>query len=282
VTGTIARKRWGFDGTSIAPGRVTLRRLGGGGEFEVYLVWDEGLRAAVAAKLVRRDRMGEAKTLRRLQREADLLERLVHPGLAACIGRAFDADVPHLLLEHLDGPPLRSVLRERGALRAEQVVPVAAAIAGVLDHLATTGHVHLDVKPGNIVLTPVPKLIDLSLARTLAAAADLRGVAGTAPYLSPEQCLAGRAPADDPTVGSPADVWGLGITMHEALTGARPFPKVAWKTVPATRYPQVLSPPEPLPHHVAPTFVVDLVHACLARNPADRPTAAEVRAALLR
>lgn len=271
----MASRRWEFDGTEIAPGRVTLRRLGGGADYEVYLVWDDLLHAAAAAKVVRPDRLDDPVHARRLGREAVLLDRLAHPCLPRCFDRSLDAPVPHLLLEHLDGPPLSRVLERFGPVDLLQLLPIAVQVAGVLHFLAARGYVHLDVKPGNIVMSAVPRVIDLSLARSVDDAAALRSAVGTPGYLSPEQCRA----AEGATVGSPADIWALGVTLHEAIAGERPFRSVAWDEVAPGEYPQVSEDPRPLGADV-PAHVRDVVTACLARDPDDRPTAADVVARL--
>lgn len=93
---------WDFaEGDEIVPGRVALRRLGGGHSYEAYLAWDERLFAAVVVKVVRPDQTGDRATLGGLHRDARMLRRLHHP----VIVRAFDAVVegprPHLVLEQI-------------------------------------------------------------------------------------------------------------------------------------------------------------------------------------
>ena len=77
---------------------------------------------------------------------------------------------------------------------------------------------HLDVKPRNVVMGGSPRLIDLSVAMRLDQVADIRRPVGTDAYMAPEQC----DPERFATIGPPADVWGLGATIHETLTGAQP------------------------------------------------------------
>jgi serine/threonine protein kinase len=278
VTSTVAasERRWRFDREAIAPGRVTGRRLGGGGEFEVFEVHDAALGRA-AAKVVRPDRLAASGPLRRLAREADLLESLAHPHLPRLLDRGMDAAAPHIVIELVEGPTLRRVIKEHGPVEAHRLVPVAVAVARTLDHLHVSGHVHLDVKPGNVMPARVPKLIDLGLARSVAMAARLTSTAGTNAFLAPEQCLCNTGPV----IGPPADVWGLGVTMYEALSGHRPFRAVDWKAVPAASYPQVSETPRPLRAAVS-SELDGLVMACLSADPAARPTAAEVVDRLVR
>jgi serine/threonine protein kinase len=264
-------RRWRFGGDVLAPGRVALHRIGGGGDYEVYAVWDDRLCAPAAAKLIRPDRLDDAGPRRRLAREADLLSELVHPGLPRCYDLDLDAAVPHLLLELVEGPALNRLVRRDGPLDVVQVASVGVQVAGVLHFMAINGYVHLDVKPGNVIMTAAPKLIDLSLARTIEDAARIDAVTGTRSYLAPEQCLA----SEGALVGPPADVWGLGVTMYYALAGRRPFDDVEWDRVPADEYPQVTCDPRPLDASV-PDHLAQLVYDCLSPDPRLRPTPPEI------
>jgi serine/threonine protein kinase len=265
-------RRWRFEsGEEIAPGRVALRRLGGGGDYEVHLVWDDRLCAPAAAKVIRPDRLDEEGPRRRLGREADLLSSLLHPSLPRCFDLDLDAEAPHALLELVEGPALNRLVRAVGALDVAQVLSLGVQIAGVLHFLAVNDVVHLDVKPGNVVMSSAPMLIDLSLARSIDAAARLTGTVGTSPYLAPEQCTVGQGPV----VGPPADVWGLGVTLYFAAAGRRPFDDVVWSERSAADYPQVDEAPRALPSSV-PDFLADVIVDCLAPDPAYRPTPVEI------
>ena len=109
---------------------------------------------------------------------------------------------------------------------------------------------HLDVKPDNVVMGVPPRLIDLSVARTIARARRATGPIGTDAYMAPEQCDPAAAPG---RLGPPADVFGLGATLYHALTGRRPFPRPSGareSADPAVRFPQLVRAPEPLGRRV--------------------------------
>jgi serine/threonine protein kinase len=120
-----------------------------------------------------------------------------------------------------------------------------------------------------------PRIIDLSIARTVERAARTRGFLGTDPYMAPEQC---GTPEWEGRIGPPADVFGLAATLWRAATGAGPFPRepgASRSDVPERRFPQLVAPlPEP-PREV-PAALAELLLAGLARDPADRPTAREL------
>jgi eukaryotic-like serine/threonine-protein kinase len=255
----------------IVPGLTALKLLGGGLRYEAYLAWHERLRALVVAKVVRPDLVEDRATLAGLQREIELLERLNHPIVVRSFGGQVDGPRPHVVLEHLEGPRLSSLKRRHGPLLLEQLVALAIEISAALHYLAAEGLVHLDVKPSNIIMGGPPRLIDLSVARTLEQCATLRSPVGTDAYMAPEQAM---VPSEG--LGPPADVWGLGATLHEGVTGERPFRKgVRDSTEPEERFPQLTEEPPELPAHV-PAVLAESIMACLARDPATRPTPAEL------
>jgi serine/threonine protein kinase len=277
-----ARPTWGLrDGDEIAPGRTILRRIGGGRRFEVFLVWDDHRLAMLVAKVLRPDQVEHPQGLHELAREAEALDRLGHPVLV----RGFDAVLrgrfPHLLIEHLEGPTLWELLDAGRGLSLEQLLPLGLHVASALHYLAGEGMVHLDVKPDNVVMGAPPRLIDLSVTRTVADAARLRHPTGTDAYMAPELCAAGTA-GKAGTIGPPADVFGLAATLQHALTGAPPFPRqegARESRDPAVRFPQLVAAPAALPRRTPPELAGAL-SAGLARDPGDRPTAAELAGAL--
>lgn len=261
----------------IVPGLNALRRLGGGHRYEAYLAWDETLFAPVVAKVLRPDQVEDPGALRSLAAEARMLDRLAHPVLVRSFAAVLDGPRPRLLLEHLDGPRLSSLLRRHGPLALEQLLPLGLEVCSALHYLSASGVVHLDVKPSNIIMGSPPRLIDLSIARTTESAARLDHAVGTDGYMAPEQC----DPPRSGTPGPPADVWGIGATMFEALGGRRPFAdgESGEDASPERRWPQLVDEPVALPP-TAPPVVRDLVLACLDKDPTARPTAAELARAL--
>lgn len=261
---------WEFgEGEEIHPGRAVLKTIGGGNRYEVCLVWDEGLFALGVAKVLRPDQASEEKALRDLELEAEALGALAHPTLVRCFDAVLDGPRPHVLIEHLDGPSLRRLIRRDGAIPLQQLLPLAAHVAGALQYMAQSGYVHLDVKPDNIVMGLPPRLIDLSIARTVERAAKTRGPLGTDPYMAPEQCL-GDGPEP---IGPPADAWGLGATLFHAIAGEKPFPAGSGEEGPE-RFPQLVEDPGPLPAHLPEELRV-LVLELLDRDPAARPSCGE-------
>ena len=262
------RPTWGFEeGDELAPGRTVLRRIGGGRRYEALLVWDEHRLAVLVAKVLRPDMAQDATALRDLAREADFVAGLAHPVVVRGFGAVLDGRFPHLVLEHLDGPTLDELLDRSGPLALEQLLPLALHVASALHYLAAESVVHLDVKPSNVVMGGPPRLIDFSVARTIADAAKLRTAIGTDAYMAPEQC------EPDGRLGAPADVFGLAATLYTGLTGVRPFPPCE------ERFPQLTRSAAPLPRRTPEPLAVALL-AGLDPDPAARPTARDLAIAL--
>jgi serine/threonine protein kinase len=267
------KQSWNFpQGHEIAPGRTTLKELGGGNRYEVYLVWDQHRFSVMVAKVLRPDLVEEEYALRGLRREIEALQALSHPVLLRAFDAYTDGPHPHLVVEHLEGPTLRRLIKRNGALPLEQTLPLSLHVASVIHYMAQEGWVHLDLKPDNLVMGIPPRVIDLSLARSVERAKRLSDFIGTNAYMPPEQCN----PRGD--VGPPADVWGLGATLYHAVSGRLPFrrPRTRDKDGPLEdRYPQLEDEPRPWQVPV-PSAFADAILACLEKDPARRPTAAEL------
>ena len=267
---------WDFaEGDEIAPGRTVLKPIGGGSAYEVVLVFDDRLFSVMVAKVVRPDQLEDAGTMRGLEREAEALSQLAHPGLIRGFGAVLDPPYPHVLIEHLEGPTLRRLIKRHGPLPQEQLLPLALHVASVLHYLAEEEFVHLDVKPDNIVMGMPPRLIDLSVARPFERARQIEGAIGTDPYMAPEQC---GDPQYRGLIGGATDVWGLGATLYHAVAKRVPFPRErgAGDSGERTkRFPQLVNEPDELPREV-PAELAELILSALRKDPAERPSAREL------
>ncbi|HEX8083992.1 MAG TPA: serine/threonine-protein kinase [Solirubrobacteraceae bacterium] len=275
-----ARASWHFAaGDEIAPGRSVVKHLGGGNAYEVFLVWDDHRFALMVAKVLRPDRASDPGELRSLRNEASALEALAHPVLVRGFDAVLDGPHPHVLIEHLEGPTLRSLIKRHGSLPIEQLIPLALHVAAAVQYMAHEGWVHLDVKPDNIVMGVPPRLIDLSVARTFERASELRRPVGTDAYMSPEQADPSAFPG---AVGPASDVFGLAATLFHAVAGVVPFPREKGARESGDlnrRFPQLHAWPGDLPARTPPPLA-EAIYAGLAKSPEERPTAAEMASAI--
>ncbi|TNM50827.1 serine/threonine protein kinase [Nocardioides albidus] len=269
---------WGFaEGDAITPELTALRPLGGGSAYEAYLAFDEITYGPVVAKVVRPDAADDEQTLRALVREATALDVAHHPVVVRGLRHDVDAARPHLVLEHVEGPSLSRLIRRHRRLSPQQYLPLAVDLASALHFFRHADVCHLDLKPSNVIMGSPARLIDFSVARQSASAAEITGQIGTDAYMAPEQAAPGDAYG---VPGHASDLWGLGTTLFHAIAGYRPFrdgdPDL---TEPAGRFPQLLDAPVELPADV-PSAVAKVVHALLEPDPADRPLPREVAEAL--
>jgi len=209
----------------LGPYRL-IERLGAGGMGIVYLAEDERLGRRVALKLVRPELAGSPSALARFEREARTIARLRHESIVTVFEAGREGETPYLAMEFVAGENLDEKLA--AARGAQQHVPLEAVLGWARDiarglaaaHAA--GIVHRDVKPSNVRITDQGRalLLDFGLAFDPDSASLSRTgeVHGTMFYVSPEQVAGGAAKVDART-----DVWSLGVTLYEALTGHRPF-----------------------------------------------------------
>ncbi|HEX2221606.1 MAG TPA: serine/threonine-protein kinase [Candidatus Limnocylindria bacterium] len=251
-------------GDEIVPGRFVTSRLGLALRYETFLVWNERLLSPTVLKLLRPDRLEDAAARAAMASEADALARLEHPSFIRIFGRDTDGARPYLELEYLMGPRLSTLVRRHGVLVPEQLFPLARQLSSALGYLHDEGFVHLDVKPRNIIMGPVPRLIDLSVARRISELGRIRRPIGTAGYMAPEQ----SDPARFGEIGPASDVWGLGATLYEAVSKQRPFD--ASNGADANGHGPGRREPFPLPAKV-PASIAEPILASLSDRPEARP-----------
>ncbi|NOT30391.1 MAG: serine/threonine protein kinase, partial [Planctomycetes bacterium] len=251
-----------------------LRRLGAGGMGVVYLARQESLRRLTALKLMRPELAGDATAARRFEREARAVAQLQHPGIVGVYAAGEEQGVRFLALEYLEGQSLDELLRAEGPrLEPTRVVRWGRELAEALSSAHAQGVVHRDVKPSNvrIGLDGRARLLDFGLAQladasALSASGSFRG---TPYYASPEQV--------DPrgkTIDARTDVYSLGATLYQCLTGQPPFEGASSAEV----FHGILTR-EPLrPRVLAPAISRDLetvLLKALEKDPARRYASAE-------
>ncbi|MEV2257385.1 bifunctional serine/threonine-protein kinase/ABC transporter substrate-binding protein [Streptomyces anulatus] len=256
------------DPRAVGPYR-TLARLGAGGMGVVYLARSSG-GALAAVKVIRAEHADDPGFRARFRREAEAAARITGPWVVPVLGADTEDREPWLATAFVPGPSLAEVVGAGGALPTATVRALGSRLAEALVAVHEAGLIHRDVKPGNVLLAlDGPRLIDFGIARHEGATAltTTGAVIGTPGYLAPEQASAGPP-------GPPGDVFSLGCVLVYAATGRPPFGEgggagALFRTIHE----------EPDLTGVEPGLV-PLIAACLAKDPADRPTASRVRDAL--
>ena len=256
--------------TGAKVGKYTLQAvLGQGGYGEVHLgVPSSGPRVAV--KILSSAASRDADTVTRFKREADTARRLDHPSIVRILDVGSSRGRHYITMELVRGGSLRRLL-ERADAAPARVLAVLAEVATALAYAHAQGVVHRDVKPENVLLTRAgrAKVADFGLARAVddSSLTTEGRILGTAVYMSPEQVRGQRATAA-------SDVYAMGVIVYEAITGDRPF--TADTHLGYLYQHAEVEPPRPVIRGRYPAAVASLALACLAKDPAARPTMAEV------
>jgi serine/threonine protein kinase len=265
-------------GDPLASGYVVVAHLRRGRRLDVYDLWSDERDCRCVGKTLRPERAGDEIAAAQLRTEGLLLATLTHPHLVRAYEMVLTAVQPRptVVTETLPGHTVDFLLDRFGRLSPADAAMLGVQMSSVLRYLHRHGWVHLDVKPANIVeVGGRAVLLDLSVARRIGE----REAGGTFDYLSPEQ-------ARGDAVTEAADVWGLGITLYEVLSGATPWAEVPHRQrhTDGTRfYPQLDAPAAALRsrRRRLPAALSRTVDACLALDPGARPTVDELAAELV-
>ncbi|MET8180297.1 protein kinase [Streptomyces sp. NPDC005336] len=274
-----------YQGQSLAGGRYQLRDLlGEGGMASVHLAYDSVLDRQVAIKTLHTELGREQSFRERFRREAQSVAKLTHTNIVSVFDTGEDTVddslMPYIVMEYVEGQPLRSVLdadvRQYGAMPTEKALKITGDVLAALEISHEMGLVHRDIKPGNVMMTKrnVVKVMDFGIARAMQSGVTSMTqtgmVVGTPQYLSPEQAL-GRG------VDARSDLYSVGIMLFELLTGRLPFDADSPLAIAYAHVQEEPVAPSSINQSIPPA-VDALVARALKKNPNERfPTAEAMR-----
>jgi serine/threonine-protein kinase len=252
------------------PGIQLMERLGRGNQAIVYKGRQISVDRLVAVKVLLSRAARDPEARRRFVQEARAAAQLSHNNIVQAIDAGESDGYSYFVQEFIDGTTVYNLLKEGGGpLEEKQALEIIIHIAEALAHAHSRGFIHRDVKPKNIMLTKegVAKLADMGLARhTSDAGAALEEVGkafGTPYYIAPEQVLG------SPSVDFRADIYSLGATFYEMLTGRPPYNAPTPQQVMQKHITGTLVPPD----HVNPNLsagVSEVVEVMMSKRPKDR------------
>jgi TolB-like protein len=270
-------------GQAISHYRI-IEKIGAGGMGEVYRARDEHLDRDVAIKVLPPGTLGDESARRRFHREALALSKLNHPNIATIHDFDTRQGVDFLVMEYIPGITLSEKLANR-PLPEKEIINLGTQLAEGLSAAHEHGVVHRDLKPGNLRLTGDGKLkiLDFGLARlrlpvTESAAtesmSETQAMAGTLPYMAPEQILGGE-------IDARTDIHAAGSVLYETATGKRPFADVGGSQLIGAILRKPPLPPTALNPKLSPELE-RIIGKCLEKEPENRYQSAKELAIDLR
>jgi len=236
----------------------------------VFLAHDDQLERRVAIKILATHLASEPGFYERFVREARMAARLSHPNVVQVFDAGEEDQRPYIVMEYVPGRTLGDELRARGKLEPARVVDLALQVCGGLELAHSSGLVHRDVNPQNLLLRDdgTVKIADFGIARAIEATklTQIGSILGTAAYLSPEQ-------AEGEPVTAATDIYSLGVVLYELLTGRTPHVFGSLADLVVKQREETIRPPSELEPSVPGQLDAVVMH-CLARNPYDRPASA--------
>ncbi|HSA57316.1 MAG TPA: protein kinase, partial [Gemmatimonadaceae bacterium] len=271
------------------------RELGGGGMSRVFVAHHVKLARSVVVKVLHEE-LAESLSHDRFRREVMLSAGLQHPHIVGVLDAGEAGNLPYFVMPYVEGESLRTRLARDGPLSIPQAVSILRDVARALAFAHARRIVHRDIKPDNVLLAHGSALVaDFGVAKAVQSArSEARGprpaagggaaelpvltsvgtTLGTPAYMAPEQV------AGDPDTDHRADLYALGATAYEMITGRIPHSGRTPAELLTAKLTEAPSPPSQFRAGI-PLALEDLIRRCLARNPDDRPSTADEVVALL-
>lgn len=254
-----------YIGTVIDERYEIKELLGVGGMAVVFLAYDKTENCDIALKMLKEEVASDEGALKCFESESRAISMLSHPNIREIYDINTSGEYKYLTMEYLDGPTLKSYVKERGGISQSEAVDFVVQILKALDHTHSKGIVHRDIKPQNIIVTSnkTIKITDFGIATLYDPrknANEEKGV-GTVYYISPEQ-------ASGKNIDARSDIYSLGIMLYEMVCGKLPFVADDPNEV---AYMQVVSEPEKPSEIVElPVGLEQIIMKALAKNPDER------------
>lgn len=246
-----------------------LEHIGSGGMADVFKAKQISPHRIVAIKALKTEYSEDAVFVRRFEQEAEAVLILSHENIVRSYDVGKDNDRHYIVLEYVEGTTLKEQIQKSGMLKLRTAINIAAQVLDALDHAHSKGIIHRDVKPQNIIVTPRgrAKLADFGIARRTTSTNTQtfmgnNNVLGSVHYISPEQ-------AKGETVSEKSDIYSMGVTLYEMVTGSVPFDADAPVTIAIKHLQDDVVPPKQLNKEV-PDALNDIILKAMDKNPENR------------
>ena len=227
-------------GTMLSGRYEVLKRVGSGGMADVYMAKDHKLNRNVAVKVLKSEYVEDEKFLKKFETEAQAVARLSHPNIVNIYDVGIEDGINYIVMELAEGITLKEYIRKKGYLSPKETVEISTQIASAISHAHKNHIIHRDIKPQNILVsdTGIIKVTDFGIAKATSSntVTSTATAMGSVHYISPEQAK-GRF------CDEKSDIYSLGITMYEMVTGHVPFDHENGVTIALMHLQNEITPP---------------------------------------
>ena len=206
------------EGVMISGRYEIMGRIGTGGMADVYKAIDRKLNRYVAIKVLKREFREDETFVKKFRTEAQSAAGLSHPNIVNVYDVGEDRGLYYIVMELVEGITLKDYIQKKGRLTAKEVTSIAVQVCSAIEMAHSHNIVHRDIKPQNIIISKdgKVKVTDFGIAKATSSNTISTNVMGSVHYTSPEQARGGFSDAK-------SDIYSLGITMYEMITGELPF-----------------------------------------------------------
>ena len=262
-------------GTMIGNRYEVVEKVGTGGMADVYRAMDHRLNRYVAVKILKNEYSEDTKFVTKFRQEAQAVACLSHPNVVAVYDVGEEQGMHFIVMEFVEGITLKSYIEKKGKLSVREAVGIGIQIASGLEAAHNSHIIHRDIKPQNILISRdgTAKVTDFGIAKAASSNTITASAMGSVHYISPEQARGGFS-------DEKSDVYSLGVTMYEMLSGTLPFTGESAVAV-ALAHIQEEAVPLTAMDATIPKGISDIVAKCMQKKADVRyPTSADLIADL--
>lgn len=253
-------------GTMLSGRYEVLKRVGSGGMADVYMAKDHKLNRNVAVKVLKSEYVEDEKFLKKFETEAQAVARLSHPNIVNIYDVGMEDGINYIVMELAEGITLKEYIGKKGYLSPKETVEISTQIASAISHAHKNHIIHRDIKPQNILVsdTGIIKVTDFGIAKATSSntVTSTATAMGSVHYISPEQAK-GRF------CDEKSDIYSLGITMYEMVTGHVPFDHENGVTIALMHLQNEITPPSQIRDGI-PDSLEKIILKCTMKKPEER------------
>ena len=251
-------------GTILGGRYEILKKIGTGGMADVYMAKCHKLNRNVAIKVLKNEYVDNEKFLKKFQVEAEAVARLAHPNIVNVYDVGQEDSVNYIVMELAEGITLKEYIMKKGHLSAKETVELSLQIASAIGHAHGHHTIHRDIKPQNILVSDSGqvKVTDFGIAKAANSNTVTSTAIGSVHYISPEQ-------AKGKYCDEKSDIYSLGITMYEMVTGQVPFDHENGVTIALMHLQNEITPPGELIGDILESLE-KIILKCTMKKPEDR------------